>query len=239
MSVVGLIAGLGLIAFGGLDAHQANTYGERQDITMDELASGEPVEGWYRITGATWNELQSLYQEDEQNGQIQSNGMLVFVLPETIEPMEQARLMMPQEGAELADAIEQARALDMRIQQGEMYVAQQEAAGAPVDETQIADAIAALDELEALEAGYARAETIEGLISSDLPHGWTREEALQIGGPGLAPDFMVIEPGWEPASMSRSLGMIGAGIVLLLVMGFIFFRGRREDEEAESFDEAS
>lgn len=233
VAIFGTLIGIGLLFFGGLRLYESSTAGEIEDITMAELVEGGPATGWYRISGAQWNELQALYHEEAVSRRIQSDGMMTFVQSEGADPSEPVQVVMTQDSYAIAGRIDEARQLDERIALGEAYLSERDAAGEQVDEAQLADAIAALDELEALEAEHARSGTIEGRVSDRMPSGWTRAEAMRLGGDSLAEDFMVVEQGWQPPESGPAWIMIGIGLVCLLLGIWAFIPGRRRHDREE------
>lgn len=202
------LAALAMMYFGGTGLYTYFTIGEKQTITIEELVAGGPATGWYEITGAEWNELETLYQEDDDSGRIRSGGMLVLVRPQGTDRFAPVHLLLEQDSSEVASKIRSSQALNAEILTAEAYIAAQAAQGAEVDPAVIQPAIEASEEIDAMFAPYEKSGTIEGLVTSDAPGTWSRTEIITTGEGGIAPDFVTIEPGFEPEFWSHA-GLFG------------------------------
>ncbi|WP_299194794.1 hypothetical protein [uncultured Erythrobacter sp.] len=229
------LAALAMMYFGGSGLYTYFTIGEKQTITIEELIAGGPATGWYEITGAEWNELETLYQENDDNGRIRSGGMLVLVRPQGTDRFAPVHVLLQQDSSEIASKIRSSQALSGVIRTAENYIAAQEAQGAPVDEAQIQPAIEASEQMDAMFAPHEKSGTIEGLVTASAPGTWSRTEVISTGEGGVAADFVTVEPGFEPEFWSHA-GLFGGGLLLLLVVGgltFGFGGGSREDDFAQ------
>ena len=234
----GALIALALIYFGGSGLVTYFTAGSKQTITIEELIAGGPATGWYEITGAEWNELDTLYQEAENTGTIQSDGMLVLVRPQGADRMAPVHVLLQQKSGSIASTISRARGLNATIQRAEMALA---ALGDDITEVpegleaQVEEAQAAIEESDALFLEHERSGTIEGLVTSSAPGSWTRSEIISTGEGSVATDFVSIEPGYEP-NILRPAAMLGGGILLLLLLGWYWFGGRKNEHYGEQHD---
>ena len=239
LSFWAVLIALGMIFFGGSGVVEHFSAGEKKTITIEELIEGGPATGWYEITGAEWNELETLFQERENTGRIQSDGMLVMVRPEGTDPMAPTSVLLKQRSSEIASLITRSQGLNATIAVAENYLATQEAQGAQVDPARIQSAIEASEELDALFAQYQRTGTIEGLVSKSAPGTWTRGEIISTGAGSVDTNFVVIDPNYEPDGVWKDAGLLGGGLLLLVLLGFYFFGGRSPKYEDQSGDSAN
>ena len=227
------LIGLGMIYFGGTGLYTYFTASEKQTITIEELIAGGPATGWYEITGAHWNELETLYQEDDKTGIIQSDGMLVLVRPQGTDRMAPVQVLLQQEGAGLAGKVSKTRSLNQTISRAELLIETMVDEDGNLPETfegDIEEAIAASEEADAIFMEHERTGSIEGLVTTTAPGSWTRGEILSTSQGGVDSNFVVGEPGYEP-NVIRPAVLLGGGILLLLVVGAIFLAGGRTEEE--------
>lgn len=226
------LAALAMMYFGGSGLYTYFTIGEKQTITIEELIAGGPATGWYKITGAEWNELETLYQENDDNGSIRSGDMLVLVRPQGTDRYAPVHVLLQQNSSEIAGKIRSSQTLSATIRTAENYIATQEAQGAPVDEAQIQPAIDASEQMDTMFAPYEKSGSIEGLVSTNAPGTWSRSEVISTGEGGVAPDFVTVEPGFEPEFWSHA-GLFGGGLLLLILVGGLTFGfgGRSGDDD--------
>jgi hypothetical protein len=230
LGCLGMLAGLGLMFFGGSGVYDYFTVGEKQSVTIEELIEGGPSSGWYEITGAEWNEMETLYQQDDETRRYKAENMLVLVRPVGADRNEPVQVLLNQNSGEIALKLSTTATLDALVQSTETYMDSVQSSGEPIDAERLQSAIEANDRLAETYAEHERAETITGRVSTSVPSTWSRAEVLQTSGGQVAENFVTIDPNYEP-DFWGSAGMFGSGLVLLIIIGA--FSMARTTEEIE------
>ncbi|KRB88294.1 MULTISPECIES: hypothetical protein [unclassified Sphingomonas] len=197
---IGLVIGLGAMAFGGHALYEAKVAAERKDIAYDRLVAGMPGFGWYRVQGASWRLIDA----------VTLRGVTGATLPDVYVRVRPAGA--PDGGdapAKLLVHIEDQTLADRMA--GILAGLAQESYPTAGDET--------------LEEEHP----IEGMVESVLTVDRIDQKGVRDAlGARLAGDYLVIAQGRTPDPSGRGLAILIGGLLLSVLSAFSLLRRRRE-----------
>jgi hypothetical protein len=204
---IGLLIGLGAMAFGGHSLYEARVAGERKDIAYDRLVAAMPAFGWHRVRGASWSLIDAVTLRGVTGATLPDVYVRVHPAGQPSGGEAPAKLLVHIEDQALADEMVAtlARLAEEPYPDG----------GDP-----------------RLEAEHPIEGTIESLLTIDRTDQKGVRAAL---GPRLADDYLIIAQGRKPDTGGRGLAILLAGLTLAALSALtLLWRRAQAPEEAEA-----
>lgn len=206
LGCLGVVLALGLIYSGGQGTYESLKNRQQRVMTFEQFAQEKPTGGWIKVTGATLDLTEAMWDDTALNSQSAS----VYV------PVHSAR-EEDEDEATTEKTMLLLETSDPKIKAGVAEVA-------ALEEKNLSD----VDYLEWILDNRNKL-FLQREISGTIQFGATgmksdtREQISKIGET-LDPNFVVMNDGAKP-ELARSLGILTAGLVLAAFMFFLTFRG--------------
>jgi hypothetical protein len=183
---IGLIIGLGAMAFGGHALYETRVASERKDVVYDQLVGEMPAFGWYKVEGASWRLIDAVTLRGVTGSTLPDVYVRVRADGELAGDDEPAKLLVHIEDQQVAD---QMAGVLARLAENPYPMAGDE-------------------KLE-------EAHPIEGMVESLLTIDRIDQKGVRgaLGG-RLAKDYLVIAQGRKPGGIGHGLAIFLAGLAL-------------------------
>lgn len=205
---IGLIIGLGAMAFGGHALYEARVASERKDVAYDQLVGEMPAFGWYRVEGASWRLIDAVTLRGVTGSTLPDVYVRVRADSELAGDDEPAKLLVHIEDQQLAD---QMAGVLARLAENPYPMAGDE-------------------KLE-------EAHPIEGMVESFLTIDRTDQKGVRGAlSDRLAKDYLIIAQDRKPDPSGRGLAILLAGLALSAVSALSLLRSRSQQPDEAAAD---